>query len=66
VKRLISRAEYDALNAFSQGYAVYWEGDQPGSELHGLTNPYAAGTPEHDEWNRGQVLATQNAQDSEE
>ena len=64
--KLMSKAEYDRVSPYTQGYAVYWEGDQEGSELKGLTNPYAAGTKAHDDWNRGQQAATQDAQDSEE
>ncbi len=64
--RLVTKAEYDALSPRSQGYIAYWQGDRAGSELHGLKNPYAAGTPAHEAWNFGQTVATQNAQDSEE
>lgn len=64
--RLITKAEYDALPPRSQGYAQYWEGAKPGSELKVEVNPYSAGSHEYYEWQRGQQLACQDAQDSEE
>jgi hypothetical protein len=55
--KLMTRAEYDRVSPYTQGYAVYWEGNHPESELHGLTNPYAEGSPEYAAWNRGQTAA---------
>jgi hypothetical protein len=55
--KLMTRAEYDRVSPYTQGYAVYWEGNHPESELHGLTNPYAEGTAERDAWDRGHAAA---------
>lgn len=63
---MLAKVDYEKLQPYAQGYAVYWEGDQPGSELHGFTNPYAAGSKEHAEWNRGQMAATLDAQDGDD
>jgi hypothetical protein len=63
---LITKAEYDTLSPRTQGFIQYWQGGRPGSELKGLTNPYAAISKEHKDWDAGQANAVQEAQDSEE
>jgi len=63
---LITKAEYDTLTPSEKGYIVYWQGSRPGSELKDEKNPYPEGSPEHAEWLRGEGIAVQNAQDSEE
>ena len=62
----VTRAEYEMMTPYTQGYTWYWEGEQPGSELRGLTNPYAEGTAECAEWRRGASQAALDAQDGEE
>lgn len=64
--RLYTKAEYDQMSPVTQGFWQYMDGDWPGSELKGLTNPYPEGTADHQEWERGQALGVQAAQDSEE
>jgi hypothetical protein len=55
--RLITAEEFGNLTPRRKGYAVYMLGHIPGSELQGLTNPYAQGTLECQQWNEGQALA---------
>lgn len=64
--RLVTLIEYRTMTPFAQGYVVYWQGERPGSELKGFTNPYPLGSAKHLEWNRGQEKAVLDAQDSEE
>lgn len=63
---LITKEQWDKMAAFSKGYAAYWTGGLPGSELKNVTNPYKYGTDEHEQYERGEREATQDAQDSEE
>lgn len=63
---MITRKEYDKLNAFNRGYAVYWQAELPGSELAGLRNPYPINSRSWGEFERGQLQACLDAQDSEE
>jgi hypothetical protein len=63
---LITRAEYATLRPYTQGYTVYWEGAQPASELHGLTNPYLDGSVAHAEWLRGYNAAALDAQEGDD
>jgi hypothetical protein len=63
---LLTKAAYDALSPWRQGYMHYMQEAQPGSMLAGTGNPYAAGTREHESWNEGQMQACLVAQDSEE
>jgi hypothetical protein len=63
---LITKAEYDTLKPYTQGYAVYWEGSQPASELRGLANPYDDGTAAHAEWLRGYNAAALDAQEGDD
>jgi DNA-directed RNA polymerase subunit RPC12/RpoP len=63
--RLISREEWKALSAFSQGYALYMQGSWRTSELKGETNPYAEDSPKWIKFQQGQQRAVLDAQDSE-
>ena len=63
---LITRAEYDKMPPYRQGFVVYMYGEWPGSELKGLTNPYPEGSTKADLWDRGNFQAMMAAQDSEE
>ena len=65
-KKLTTFEEYEALPPFEQGFIVYMEEEQPGSELKGQENPYPAGSSEDRQWRSGQLHATLLAQDSEE
>jgi len=53
VTRLITRKEHDRFTPLEQGYAVYMQGELPGSELKGLTNPYSRSSSDHLAWNEG-------------
>jgi hypothetical protein len=64
--QLITKREYDRMTPQQQGYVQYWQGDQQGSELRGLENPYALDTTERARWDEGQRQACIDAQDSEE
>ena len=63
---LTTLAEWRELKPRTQGYVLYMEAEHEGSELKGQTCPYEKGTPERAEWDRGQAMAVQFAQDSEE
>jgi hypothetical protein len=63
---LLSRAEWDRLSPFRQGFAVYMQSAWPRSELRGVKNPHAAGTKEHDDFVHGEHRAMLDAQDGEE
>ena len=65
-QKLITLAEYHSFSPFEQGYALYMQAELPNSPLKGLTNPYAEGTPEFDDWKRGEFRAMLNVQDGEE
>ena len=62
----VTLAAYKLLKPRAQGFVQYWEGDQPGSGLKDETNPYPAGSADFVEWEEGQQLACQAAQDLEE
>jgi hypothetical protein len=64
--KLVTKAEWDGMDPFVQGYVVYMQGDLPGSELKRLRNPYQEGTNNHIKYNNGQAHAVLIAQDSEE
>lgn len=65
-RKLVTRADYDKLHPFAQGYVVYMQAEWPGSELKDCGNPYPLASDDHFEWAKGQALAVQHAQDSEE
>lgn len=62
---LVTRAEWERMTPWEQGYALFWQAEQRGSELRGLTCPYAHGTPERAMFVRGEQAAMLDAQDSE-
>lgn len=64
--KLVTLAEWRKLQPREQGYVLYMQANWPGSELAGQTCPYRAGSPEHEQWRRGEHAAVLVAQDSEE
>lgn len=64
--KLVAKAEWDAVKPYDQGYILYMQEDLPGSELKGLTNPYALGTKENKLFNEGNFQAMLDVQDGEE
>jgi hypothetical protein len=65
-KPLVTLTEYHSFSPFEQGYIIYMQSEHDGSPLKGLTNPYAEGTHEFDDWKRGEFRAMLNVQDGEE
>ena len=66
-RQLITKAKYDRLPAWEQGYAVYWQAEQPGSELRDhQANPYPPGSAKRQAWDDGAEAACLHAQDSED
>lgn len=64
--KLMTKAEWDELSPRNQGFALYWQGALPGSELKDLTCPYANGSSEQKEFAAGEFTAVIYAQDAEE
>ena len=64
--KLYTKAEYDKLPPYEQGFIQYWQGEQPGSELKRARCHYPKESSERAEWDRGQLQATLAAQDGEE
>jgi hypothetical protein len=64
--KLLTKDQYDKLTPRKQGYVHYVQEAQQGSELRGLTNPYAEGTKQHKEWDEGQMAAVLDVQDEED
>jgi len=63
---LVTKAEYERLPPWEQGYAVYWQAEQPGSELKDCQeNPYPPGSRERQAWDDGAEAAMIHAQDSD-
>jgi len=65
-RTLITKAEWDALPPFSQGYVLYMQEEWPHSELKGLTNPYEPSSMESKKFDEGNFKAMLDAQDEEE
>jgi hypothetical protein len=65
-QNLLTKAEYDKLTPFQQGYVIYMQAEWPGSELKGLDCHYPAGSKEDIQWHDGQLRATLSVMDSEE
>jgi hypothetical protein len=66
-EKLITLEQYRRLSPKDQGFVIYVQAEWPDSELkEHQQNPYAVGAKEHEEWNRGQMLGMQVAQESEE
>lgn len=63
---LITLKQWLAHDPRVQGYVLYMQAEHEGSELEGQTCPYAVGTQERAEWDKGTAMAVQDAQDSEE
>jgi hypothetical protein len=61
----ITRAFYDGLTPFEQGYASYFQACWKGSEIPDK-NPYPSGSAEYGAWNAGQSHAVIAAIDAEE
>jgi hypothetical protein len=59
----ITRAFYDRLTPFEQGYASYFQAHWEGSEIPDK-NPHPPGTTEHIKWNDGQRQAVVAATDA--
>ena len=63
-QRPLTRAVYDTLSCFAQGYASYMQGTwNPAVPNY---RPHAAGTQMRAEWERGNAKAYQDVQDGEE
>lgn len=63
--QLPTRADWDAASPRMKGYMSYTFSAWPGSEIPARC-PFTVGTPEYEQWCRGQDVAVQDAQDSEE
>jgi hypothetical protein len=64
--KLLTKAEYDKLKPYQQGYIHYMQEAHPGSELAGLPNPYSRDSKEHSQWDEGQMAAMLDVQDQED
>jgi len=65
--KLTTLEKFKTLSPWRQGYVIYMEAEQPGSELKTHQScPYDAWTKERAAWEDGQAQAVQHAQDSEE
>lgn len=62
--KLITKAEYDALTPYQQGYVCYMQACLLGSEIPDCC-PYGKGTQEAEEWGRGSFAGILEAQDEE-
>jgi hypothetical protein len=63
---LITQKEWKKLPPFNQGHALYMQGSWPTSELKGVKNPYAEGTPAWTAFREGEQRAMLSALDGEE
>ena len=63
---LVSRAEWQKLAPFRQGYIFYMQASWWTSELKDEGNPYAEGTPQWTAFREGEQRAMLSAQDGEE
>lgn len=59
-----TRAEYDALTPYAQGYATYMYAEHQGADIP-KTNPYSPDSREYKTWARGNFQAMLNVQDEE-
>lgn len=64
--KLITKAEWDCMTPYAQGYCLYMQEEHPGSELKGLRCPYADGSLDALSFADGECAAMLEAQDSEE
>lgn len=63
---LVTRAEWEALSPFQQGFTLYMQSAWPTSELRGEKNPYAANTPAWSAFQEGGHRAMLCTTDGEE
>lgn len=63
---LVSRSAWLKLQPFQQGYVFYMQSAWPASELAGVSNPHALGTPAWDAFRCAEFQAMLSVQDSEE
>lgn len=63
--KLLTRAQYDALPPYEQGYATYMQAEHKGADLP-KTNPYPANSREALQWERGSFQAMLAVQDEED
>jgi hypothetical protein len=62
-----SKADYDAAGPFEKGFMAYWFSAWPESEIPSeASNPFAAGSAEHQQFDDGVRAAVIAAQDGEE
>ena len=64
--KLVSKEAWENLSPRSKGYVLYMQGELPGSELKGLSNPYRKGSANASKFEEGERIAVLEAQDSEE
>lgn len=64
--RLVTRAEWQDLAPYYQGYASYAQGSWPTSELSHASNPYEEGSAAWKKFRQGEHRAMLDAQDGEE
>ncbi len=63
---LLTKAEYNKLKPFDQGYVVYMQAEWPMSELKGLGNPYPRGSRQSKQWNAGGSAAMMSVLDGDD
>ena len=63
---LISLEAWRKLSPYDKGYLLYMQSSWPTSELVSAKNPYPSGTPDYQDFCRGEQCAVQSAQDGEE
>jgi len=66
MKALYTLEEWQTIPPVARGYVLYMQAELPGSELKGQTNPYAAGTANHELFRTGERRAVLEVQDGEE
>jgi hypothetical protein len=63
--RAPTRAEYDKLKPYEQGYVTYMRASWPGARLP-KRNPYPKGSKKAAEWTRGTLAAVLDVVDTQE
>jgi hypothetical protein len=64
--KLVTKAEWETMNPYSQGYVLYLQEELPGSELKGVPCPYDPHSKEEKEFSEGSFKAMLDVQDGEE
>lgn len=64
--KLVTKQQWDKMSPTMQGYTNYLQGELPGSELKGLTNPYFSNSQESCAFEDGEREAILEVQDGEE